>query len=412
MTVRRVAVTGMGVEAPLGHSIDELFSNLAAGRSGVRVLPISLGQGSHVAIGAPAEFDGRDHFPANRLRMLDRVSQLALTAAARSIADAKVDFASERRERCGVFVGTGMGGAQTTDEGYHTLYAEGSDRIKPYTVLASMTNAAAAWIGIDYALEGPNLTYSTACSSSAVAIGEAACRIRSGEVDLMLAGGAEAPLTCGVLHAWDAMRTLAARDPKDPAASCRPFSRTRSGLVLGEGAAFLVLEEWQHALDRKAPIHAELCGYGLATDMLHITRPTVEAQTRAMQIALSSAGRRPDELDYVNAHGTATLQNDAVETAALKEVFGSRAYEIPVSSTKSMHGHLLGAAGALEFVISVAALERGLVPPTMHLDAPDAACDLDYVPNHARGGIALRAVMSNSFAFGGTNATLVAARAR
>ena len=305
--------------------------------------------------------------------MLDRVSQLALTAAARSIADAKVDFSNERRERCGVFVGTGMGGAQTTDEGYQTLYAERSDRIKPYTVLASMTNAAAAWVGIDYGLEGPNLTYSTACSSSAVAIGEAACRIRSGEVDLMLAGGAEAPLTCGVLHAWDAMRTLAAQDPKDVAASCRPFSRTRSGLVLGEGAAFLVLEEWQHALDREATIHAELSGYGLATDMRHITRPTVEAQTRAMQSALLSSGRRPDELDYVNAHGTATVQNDAVETAALKEVFGSRAYEIPVSSTKSMHGHLLGAAGALEFVVSVAALERGLIPPTMHLDSPDAA---------------------------------------
>jgi 3-oxoacyl-(acyl-carrier-protein) synthase len=408
VTVHRVAVTGLGVEAPLGHSVDELFTNLAAGRSGVRVLPVSLSQGLRSQIGAPAEFDGQDHFAAPRLRMLDRVSQLALTAAARAIADARVEFAAERRERCGVFVGTGMGGAQTTDEGYHTLYAEQSDRIKPYTVLASMTNAAAAWIGIEYALEGPNLTYSTACSSSAVALGEAARRIRSGEVDIMLAGGAEAPLTFGVLRAWEAMRTLASQDPKDPSASCRPFAGTRSGLVLGEGAAFVVLEEWQHALDRNATIHAELCGYGLATDVVHITRPSVEGQARAMRAALVSAGRDANDIDYVNAHGTATLQNDAVETAALKDVFGPRAYSLPVSSTKSMHGHLLGAAGALEFVVSVASLERGIVPPTMHLDTPDAACDLDYVPGRARSGIALRTVMSNSFAFGGTNATLIA----
>ena len=402
-------MTGLGVEAPLGHSVDELFTNLATGRSAIHVLPISLGQDLRRAIGATADFDGQNHFPPARLRMLDRVSQLALTAAARAVADAGVDFAAEQRNRCGVFVGTGMGGAQTTDDGYHTLYSEKSDRIKPYTVLASMTNAAAAWIGIDYALEGPNLTFSTACSSSAVAIGEAACRIRSGEVDVMLAGGAEAPLTRGVLCAWDAMRTLAAQDAKDPSASCRPFCRTRSGLVLGEGAAFVVLEDWEHAVRRNATIHAELCGYGLATDITHITRPTVEGQARAMRAALYSAGRHANDIDYVNAHGTATVQNDAVETAALKDTFGSRAFSIPVSSTKSMHGHLLGAAGALEFIISLAALQRGIVPPTMHLDTPDAACDLDYVPNRARTGIALRAVMSNSFAFGGTNATLVAA---
>jgi 3-oxoacyl-(acyl-carrier-protein) synthase len=309
-------------------------------------------------------------------------------------------------------VGTGMGGAQTTDDGYHTLYRERSDRIKPCTVLRSMTNAASSWVGMEYALAGPNVTYSTACSSSAVAIGEAACRIRSGEVDVMLAGGAEAPLALGVLRAWDAMRTLAAQDPIDPSASCRPFSRTRSGLVLGEGAAFVVLEEWQHAIARGAPIHAELSGYGLSTDFTHITRPTVEGQARAMRAALVSAGRTADAIDYVNAHGTATLQNDSVETSALKDVFGARAYSIPVSSTKSMHGHLLGAAGALEFVIAVASMERSLVPPTMHLDSPDAACDLDYVAGRARTGIPLRMVMSNSFAFGGTNAVLIAEQAK
>ena len=340
--------------------------------------------------------------------MLDRVSQMALVAAAQSVTDANLNFAAENSDRCGVSVGTGMGGAESTDEGYHIIYAERSDRVKPYTVLASMTNAAASWIGIDYGIAGPNLTYSTACSSGAVAVGEAARRIQSGDVDVMLAGGAEAPLTFGVLRAWEAMRTVATPDPQDPSASCRPFARTRTGLVLGEGAAFVALEEWDHATARGARIRAELTGYGLTTDTAHITRPTVAGQAGAMRAALRSAGLDQGAVDYINAHGTATLQNDAVETAAIKEVFGSRAFALPVSSTKSMHGHLLGAAGALEFVIAVASLERGMVPPTMHLDQPDPACDLDYVPDHARTGVRLRAVMSNSFAFGGTNAVLIA----
>ena len=409
---RCVAVTGLGVVAPLGHSVDELFTNLRAGRSGIRYLSPAPGEGSCSRIGAPVEFDGQAHFPATRLRMLDRVSQLALTAVAQAVADARIDFATERLERCGVFVGTGMGGAETTDDGYRTLYAERSDRIKPYSVLSAMTNAAASWLGIEYALRGPNLTYSTACSSSAVAIGEAARRVHCGEVDVMLAGGAEAPLTFGVLRAWEAMRTLAAPDPNDPSTSCRPFARSRSGLVLGEGAAFVVLEEWEHAIQRGATVHAELSGYGLTTDVSHITRPTVEGQASAMRAALCSGGLHADEIDYVNAHGTATLQNDAVETVALKEVFGARAYRLPVSSTKSMHGHLLGAAGALEFVIAVTSLERDIVPPTMHLDSPDPACDLDYVAGAARAGISLRTVMSNSFAFGGTNAVLIARSAQ
>lgn len=223
----------------------------------------------------------------------------------------------------------------------------------------------------------------------------------------MIAGGAEAPLTFGVLRAWEAMRTVAVADSIDPSASCRPFARTRTGLVLGEGAAFVVLEAWEHALARGAVIHAELCGYGLTSDVGHITRPTPRGQANAMRAALASAGMATQEIDYINAHGTATLQNDAVETAAIKEVFGSGAYGIPVSSTKSMHGHLLGAAGALEFVISVAALARGTIPPTMHLNEPDPACDLDYVAGAARSRVPLRSFMSNSFAFGGTNAVLI-----
>ena len=406
--MRRVAITGVGVITPLGNSADALSASLAAGRSGVRRLAPALVERLRSPIGAAAEFDGSAHFPVTRLRMLDRVSQIALSAAAQSIADAGIDFAREQRDRCGVYVGTALGGAETTDEGYHTLYALKSDRIKPYNVLTAMSNASASWIGIDYGLRGPNLTYSTACSSSAVAIGEAARRIRCGDAEVVVAGGAEAPLTFGVLRAWEAMRTLAAEDPHDASASCRPFAGTRTGLVLGEGAAFVVLEEWDHAVARGAPIRAELSGYGLTTDTEHITRPTVEGQASAMRAAIRSAGADPDAIDYINAHGTGTLQNDAVETAALKEVFGERAYRVPVSSTKSMHGHLLGAAGALEFVISILALQRGIVPPTMHLNSPDPACDLDYVAGQARTGVALRTVMSNSFAFGGTNAVLIA----
>lgn len=409
---RRVAITGLGVVAPLGNSVDELFGKLAAGRSAVRRLTSPRSERLQSPIGAPADFDGAAHFTSVRLRLLDRVSQLALVAAGQAIGDARLDFATEERERCGVSVGTSMGGVESTDEGYYTLYGERSDRIQPFSVLAAMINAPAAWIGIDYGLSGPNLTYSTACSSSAVAVGEAARRIRCGDVDVMLAGGAEAPLTFGVLRAWEAMRTLAAVDPHDPSTSCRPFAQTRTGLVLGEGAAFVALEEWGHALARGAVIHAELSGYGLTSDVVHITRPTVDGQANAMRAALRSAGLDAESIQYINAHGTATVQNDATETAAIKQVFGARAYSIPVSSTKSMHGHLLGAAGALEFVIAVAGLERGTVPPTMHINAPDPECDLDYVPNHARTGMPLRSVMSNSFAFGGTNAVLIAESAR
>jgi len=261
-------------------------------------------------------------------------------------------------------------------------------------------------------LRGPNLTYSTACSSSAVAIGEAARRIAAGEVDAMLAGGSEAPLNRGTLVAWDALRTLADIDADDPAASCKPFARNRTGLVLGEGAAVVVLEARDHALARGARLHAELVGYGLCTDASHMTRPSVAGQAAAMRRAMSSANTPAEEIGYINAHGTATLANDAVETAAIKDVFGSRAFRIPVSSTKSMHGHLLGAAGALELVASVLALTRRVIPPTINLQVPDPECDLDYVPGTGRTGVELDAVMSNSFAFGGTNAVLICRQAR
>ena len=407
MTPRRVAVTGLGVLSPLGNSIKQLADSLRAGRSGIRRLDPALAGRLRSPIGAPVDFDGREHFDAPQLRMMDRFSQLALVAARHAVRDAGLDFTRERATACGVFVGSGMGGAESTDEGYQIIYEQHSDRVKPFTVLAAMSNAAAAWIAIEHGLRGANLTFSTACSSSAVAVGEAARRIASGDADVMLAGGAEAPLCFGVLRAWEALRTLASEDTQDPSASCRPFARTRTGLVLGEGAAFVVLEEWQHAVDRGVKIHAELSGYGTNCDAAHITRPSADGQTEAMQAALRSAGLTAPAIGYINAHGTATQQNDSIETEAIKRVFGDRAYAIPVSSTKSMHGHLLGAAGALEFVIAILALENGFLPPTMHLNESDPACDLDYVANCARSSGRIGAAMTNSFAFGGTNAVLI-----
>jgi beta-ketoacyl-acyl-carrier-protein synthase II len=407
--VRRVAITGIGVVSPLGNSPGALFDALAAGRSGVRRLEPEINPRLSTRIAAPALFDGAGMFDAARLRMLDRVSQFALCAARQAHDDARLDLAREDPARAGVFIGTGMGGAQTTDDAYESLYGQRSDRVKPFSVLLAMNNAAAAWIGLEYGITGPNLTYTTACSSSAVAIGEAGRRIAAGEADIMIAGGAEAPLSLGPMKAWEALHTLAAEDPQQPSASCKPFARNRSGMVLGEGAAILVLEEMERARARGAPVYAELAGYGLATDIAHLTRPSVEGQARAMQLALASAALAPAAIDYINAHGTGTAANDAAETAAIKRVFGERARRIPVSSTKSMHGHLLGAAGALEFAVAVLAIKAAIVPPTAHLALPDPECDLDYVANAARPAM-LDAVMSNSFAFGGTNAVLVARR--
>jgi len=269
-----------------------------------------------------------------------------------------------------------------------------------------MNNAAASFISIERGLKGPCLTFSTACSSSSVAIGEAFRLIRHGYADVMLAGGMESPLTCGNLMSWESLGTLAV-EAEDPSMSCRPFSRDRTGFVLGEGAAVVVLESLERARNRGARIYGELAGYGSTADAEHITKPSMEGQSRAIEAALVEAGMGPDEIDYINAHGTATKANDVIETQAIKKVFGPRAYAIPISSTKSMHGHLLGAAGAVEFIASILALQRGVVPPTATLTIPDPECDLDYVPGEARTNVNLKAVMSQSFAFGGTNAVLI-----
>jgi 3-oxoacyl-(acyl-carrier-protein) synthase len=403
----RVAVTGMGVVSPLGNGAAAAFANAQAGRSGIHRLAAPFAARLVAPLAASASFDGAGHFEPPKLRMLDRVSQFAVVAARQALAGACDVLGQLDRSRAGVFVGTAMGGSQTSDDGYKTLYGDDSDRIKPFTVLMGMHNAPAAWIGIEHDLRGPNLTYSTACSSSAVAIGEAWRRVACGDLEVAIAGGAEAPLSFGSLKAWEALHTLAAIDTIDPSASCKPFAKNRSGMVLGEGAAMLVLEPWERAVARGASIHGEILGYGLSTDVSHITRPSVEGQAAAIHAALRAAAIVPSVVDAINAHGTGTQANDAIETAAIKAVFGEQAGGIPISATKALHGHLLGAAGALECVLSLLAMESAVVLPTMHLQVPDPACDLDYVPNAARKAPAVRTMLSNSFAFGGTNAVLV-----
>ena len=404
--MRRVVITGRGVVSPLGNTVGEAFDAARLGRSAIAPLCGDIAKRLLAPLAAPVPWDGQAHFEPARLRMLDRSSQFAVFAARSAWREAKLEPSATECDHIGVFVGTGMGGSLSMDEGYQTLYGEQSDRIKPMLVLMGMHNASAAWIAMEHALRGPSLTYSTACSSSAVALGEAWLRIARGELVAAVAGGAEAPLSLGSLKAWEALHTLAKIDLASASASCKPFSADRSGMVLGEGAAIVVLEERERALARGAHIYGELLGFGLTTDISHITRPSVQGQAAAMRAALASARLEPADIDSISAHGTGTQANDVTETAAIKDVFGARAKHIPISATKSVHGHLIGAAGALEFVLSVEALRCGIALPTMHLQTSDPACDLDYVPNSARPNAAGRTMLSNSFAFGGTNAVL------
>ncbi len=408
--MRRVFVTGVGVLAPGGGDAPAFFSSLLDGRSAIGPLQNNFASKLSTRIAASVDFDPKPHFPALRMASLDRYAQFALVAARQAVADAALNFDDELRERSGIFWGTGTGGAQTIEQGYNDVYLKGQDRVRPLSVPMSMNNAAAAQIGIEYGIRGPVLTYSTACASSANAVGEAFRAIRHGEIDLAVAGGSEALLTFGALKAWEGLRALALEDAAEPAASCRPFSAERSGLVLGEGAGALVLESEEHARARGALPLAELVGYGRSNDATHLTKPAVDGQVRAMRQALLEAGLPAAAIGYLNAHGTATPVGDVVETAAIKEVFGAAAARLPVSSTKSMHGHLMGAAGAVELIVALMAMRSGSIPPTAHLRRPDPECDLDYVPNVARHGVAIDAVMSNSFAFGGGNAVLVLRR--
>ncbi len=404
---QRVVITGLSVVSPLGNTIVDLTRNVFAGVSGIKRLDTSFVDQLDCKIAAQAQFNPADHFSKYAYSILDRTSQMAVHTSIEAIKHANLEISDTLKQRMGIYLGTGMGGAHSIEEGYVRLYKEGLNRLKPFTVLMSMNNAAASAVALEHQITGPNQTFCTACSSSAVAIGEASRLIRHGYADVMLAGGAESLLTFGTIKAWEALRTLAEEDATDASRSSKPFSADRTGLVLGEGSAMLVLETYEHASARGATIYAEIIGYGSANDSNHITQPTANGQATTIYAALADAGLAAESIQYINAHGTATKLNDATETEAIKNVFGAHAYKLSVSSTKSMHGHLMGAAGALEAVISILALQNNKLPPTINLENPDPECDLDYVPNVAKKVPQLDYVMSNSFAFGGTGASLI-----
>jgi 3-oxoacyl-[acyl-carrier-protein] synthase II len=408
---RRVVITGLGIVSPVGKTPEEFFSNLMAGHSGIKRLQTDFIDKLSIRIGAPVDgFDPCAYFSKIQLTGIERFSQFALVAAEQAVQDAQLQLSEAEQPRAGVCMGSCLGGASTLEDGYIEVFQRENPRIKPLSVLLSMNNAAASHMSIKYRLQGANITYATACSSSAIAIGEAYRQIKHGYADVMLAGGSEAMLTLGALKAWEALRTLALEDPDDAGASCKPFAKNRSGLVLGEGAAVLVLEDAERAVKRGAKIYAELVGYDCSSDSSHITKPDATGQTRTMLKALQEAQLQPQDIHYINAHGTATQAGDIEETKAIKQVFGAHAAHVPVSSTKSMHGHLMGATGAVEFMAAVLALQHNAIPPTINLHEPDPECDLDYVPNQGRTDVKLETVMSNSFAFGGSNAVLIAKR--
>jgi 3-oxoacyl-[acyl-carrier-protein] synthase II len=343
---------------------------------------------------------------------MDRYAQLGFAAALEAWRDAGFDPQDRSdKNHCGVAWGTALGGTLAYERGYRDLWQNGRERISPLSVLLGMNSAASAHIAIQFGLGNSCLSYTVACASGASAIGEAYRRIREGEATVMLTGGSDAPLCYGVVRAWEALRVLASGDADNSSRACRPFGLDRTGLVLGEGGAALVLEDWQHALDRGAPILAELAGYGATADHTHLVRPDVGGQVRALEMALADAALRPGQVDYINAHGTATPEGDPTEIEALRRVFGEHASKLAVSGTKSMHGHMMGASGAIEAVITVMALQQDALPPTANIDVLDPACTgVRHILGDALCGSGARVALSNSFAFGGSNAVLVIRR--
>ncbi|HJW01971.1 MAG TPA: beta-ketoacyl-[acyl-carrier-protein] synthase family protein [Azospira sp.] len=411
MTKRRVAITGLGLVSPFGGSTEDFFARIAAGESCIRHYrtedqprPLSLPAVRCV------DFNPDQALGKPLAATMDRFAQLATAAAFEAWQQA--GFSREDKSAkpdCGVSWGTALGGTLAYERGYRDLWQQGRERISPMSVVLGMNNAASAHIAIQLGLGNSCLSYTVACTSAAAAIGEAYRRIRDGEAERMLAGGSDAPLAYGVVRAWEALRVLAPGDEQTSPSACRPFHAGRGGLVLGEGAAALMLEEWNSAVARGAPILAELAGYGASCDHSHLVKPDATGQVRALHLALADAGLATDEVDYVNAHGTATKEGDPTEIEALRQVFGSTAERLPVSATKAGHGHLMGAAGAIEALITVLALHHDTLPPTAHLEQEhiDPACTgVRHILGSALRGIGARAALSNSFAFGGSNAVL------
>ena len=408
--MRRVVITGVGVIASPGLNPKEFFDQLLEGRAGVgciQTIQQDLLERLRCKIGATVTgYDPLKHFSEKEIDQLDRFSQFAIVAARQAWEQSGLgELNEEQQHRLGACVGSSYGGTMTLDENYHNLYAKDLNRLSPLVVPRLMYNAAASQVSMHFQARGPSLAQVSACSSGTHAVGDAFRYIQHGQADYMLAGGSDAPLTYGVIRCWEAMRVLAPAGD-DPTKACRPFSGDRQGIVIGEGAGMFLLEEYEAANKRGAEVLAEIVGYGANSDASHITQTSVEGPARAMKLALDDAGMNPEEIDYINAHGTATKVNDAVETKAIKQAFGEHAKKIPVSSTKSMHGHAMGGSGAIELVAVVEALRRGAVPPTANYTTPDPECDLDYVPNQGREH-KVNAALCNSFAFGGLNAVLV-----
>ncbi len=400
-----VVVSGIGLVSPHGNDADGVFSALMRGESAVREVFPDLPK---PAAAATVAFDETRWFTRLQLAGVDRVSQLAVAAADLAIKDCGAGLDVDP-ERIGVYVGCGMGGASALEAAYAAGNRNG--RVPPLTIPAFMLNAPAAHVAMRNGVKGPVLTYSVACASAAVAIAEAAKAILHGEVDVAIAGGSEALIVPGVIAAWQAMQTLASFSPGQAASACRPFAIDRCGFVLGEGAAFVVLESSSHARQRGARSYAELAGWGLSSDATHLTKPDAPGQQRALRAALGQAGLTPADVGYCNAHGTATKVGDAIESEALCGVWGNHIEQLRVSSTKALHGHLLGATGALEAAVTVLALHHGQVPPNAHCDQVDPACRLNLVRKNCEAMPGLRAAISNSFAFGGTNSVLLFKRA-
>ena len=397
--MRRVVVTGVGVLSSIGNTATQFGESLRAGRSGIG--PITQVDTSRLRFHNAAEIQGfepAEHFSESQLTWLDRFAQLGIVAARDAIADSGLTWKDPLRARTGVITGSCLGGMATEDAYYFDFYHENKSRFSPTAVPRIMSNAVASHVAMEQKVTGPTFTASTACSSANHAIGQAFWLIRQGKLDCAIVGGSEAPIVLGHLKAWEGMRVVAPD-------TCRPFSKNRAGLILGEGAAMLVLETLEHARARGANIYAELAGFGMSADAHHLTNPLAEGAARAMIDALDDAGLAREQIGYINAHGTGTPANDSTETRALRQVFGSHADRLAVSSTKSMHGHALGAAGALEAAATVLAMHRNFIPPTANFVERDPACDLDVVPNEARAG-QIATALSNSFAFGGLNAVL------
>jgi 3-oxoacyl-[acyl-carrier-protein] synthase II len=405
---KRVVITGIGCISPLGNDITSLWSSVLAGKSGVRNITHYDTSQFEVKIGAEVrDFDGVALFGAREARRMDRFVQFGLAATLQAVDQAKLEINETNRDRIGVMIGTGIGGMNTLFEQMVVFFERGPDRVSPFLVPMMLPDTAAGMIAIQLGVRGPNMAVVSACASGTNAIGEATEVIRRGSADVIITGGTESVIVPIAMAGLGVMKALSTRND-EPERASRPFDMGRDGFVMGEGAAGLVLESLEYAQARGAQIFGEVTGYGTSNDAYHISAPAENGAGAAlcMQSALDDAGLSISDIGYINAHGTSTQLNDKSETAAIKTVFGSQAYNIPVSSTKSMTGHLLGAAGALEAAICVKTLQEGILPPTINYETPDPECDLDYVPNQARR-VSVRNIMSNSFGFGGHNACII-----